>query len=49
VLAECGDPVIALVTRHSVRELPLALGSPVTVSFKASAVHLIEREEVETS
>jgi tungstate transport system ATP-binding protein len=45
VLAECGDPVIALVTRHSVEELPLAPGSPVTVSFKASAVHLIEREE----
>jgi tungstate transport system ATP-binding protein len=45
VLAECGDPVIALVTRHSVQELRLAPGSPVTVSFKASAVHLIEREQ----
>jgi tungstate transport system ATP-binding protein len=44
VLADCGVPVIALVTRHSVQELPLAPGSPVTVSFKASAVHLIERE-----
>jgi molybdopterin-binding protein len=44
VLADCGDPVIALVTRHSVQELPLAPGYPVTVSFKASAVHLIERE-----
>ena len=49
VLAQCGDPVIALVTRHSVQELPLVPGSPVTVSFKASAVHLIEREEVRTS
>jgi molybdopterin-binding protein len=45
VLAECGDPVIALVTRHSVQELSLAPGSPVTVSFKASAIHLIERDE----
>jgi tungstate transport system ATP-binding protein len=44
VLVECGDPVVALVTRHSVAELPLAPGSAVTVSFKASAVHLIERE-----
>lgn len=44
VLAECGHPLAALVTRHSVQELPLAPGSPVTVSFKASAVHLIERE-----
>jgi tungstate transport system ATP-binding protein len=43
VFAECGDPVIALVTRHSVQELGLVPGSPVTVSFKASAVHLIER------
>jgi tungstate transport system ATP-binding protein len=43
VLAACGDPVIALVTRTSVRELPLGPGSAVTVSFKASAVHLIER------
>jgi molybdopterin-binding protein len=49
VLVESGHPLIALVTRHSVQELPLALGSAVTVSFKASAVHLIEREEVGTS
>jgi tungstate transport system ATP-binding protein len=46
VLAECGDPVIALVTRHSVQELPIVPGSSVAVSFKASAVHVIEREEV---
>jgi tungstate transport system ATP-binding protein len=45
VLAECGHALVALVTRHSVQELPLAVGSAVTVSFKASAVHLIEREE----
>ncbi len=45
VHVECGDPVVALVTRHSVQELGLAPGSPVTVSFKASAIHLIEREE----
>ena len=44
LLADCGDPVVALVTRHSVEELGLAPGSPVTVSFKASAAHLIERE-----
>jgi molybdopterin-binding protein len=49
VLAECGHQLIVLVTRHSVQELPLTLGSAVTVSFKASAVHLIEREEVGTS
>ncbi len=48
VLADCGSPLIALVTRHSVKELPLAVGSAVTMSFKASAVHVIEREEVGT-
>jgi molybdopterin-binding protein len=49
VLAECGHALVALVTRHSVQELPLAVGSAVTVSFKASAVHLIEREAVGTT
>ena len=49
VLVECGHPLIALVTRRSVQELPLTVGSAVTVSFKASSVHLIEREEVGAS
>jgi molybdopterin-binding protein len=49
VRAECDPPLIALVTRHSVRELPLAVGSPVTLSFKASAVHLIEHEGAGTA
>jgi tungstate transport system ATP-binding protein len=44
VLADCGDPVAALVTRTSIQELALAPGGAVTVSFKASAVHLIERD-----
>jgi tungstate transport system ATP-binding protein len=49
VLVECGDPIVALVTRRSVQELPLERGSGVTVSFKGSAVHLIERGEAGTS
>ena len=48
VRVECSPAVTALVTRHSVEELPLTVGSAVAVSFKASAVHLIEREEVGT-
>lgn len=47
--AECGHVFVALVTRHSVQELSLVEGTAVTVSFKASAVHLIEREKVEGS
>jgi molybdopterin-binding protein len=45
VLVECSPAVTALVTRHSVKELPLTVGTAVAVSFKASAVHLIERDE----
>jgi molybdopterin-binding protein len=36
-------PLVALVTRASARELDLSEGTPVTASFKASAVHLILR------
>ena len=43
VLVECGQPLVALITRHSVVELALKVGSPVTASFKASAVHVIDR------
>ncbi|HSE94574.1 MAG TPA: ABC transporter ATP-binding protein [Methylomirabilota bacterium] len=46
VVVDCGYPLVAMVTRLSVQELPLAVGSAVTVSFKASAVHLIEREPI---
>ncbi|HSC70098.1 MAG TPA: TOBE domain-containing protein, partial [Candidatus Methylomirabilis sp.] len=35
--------VVALVTKQSFQELGLESGSPVVVSFKASAVHLIRR------
>lgn len=38
-----GIPVVAHITRHSAEELSLAKGSIVFVSFKATAVHLLER------
>jgi len=43
VLVDCDQLLVALITRHSVLELALKVGSPVTVSFKASAVHVIDR------
>lgn len=43
VQIDCGAQVIALVTKQSFEELCLAPGSQVTVTFKASAVHLIRR------
>ena len=39
----CGPRLVALVTRQSYEELGLGPGSPVVVTFKASAVHLILR------
>ncbi len=39
----CGFPVIALVTKQSFDDLGLEHGTPVVVTFKASAVHLIRR------
>lgn len=39
----CGSPVVALVTKQSFDDLALERGTPVVVTFKASAVHLIPR------
>ena len=39
----CGPRLVALVTTQSYDELGLGPGSPVVVTFKASAVHLIPR------
>jgi tungstate transport system ATP-binding protein len=40
---DCGFRLVASVTRRSLEELGLAIGSPVVASFKATAVHLIPR------
>ncbi|MCH7698775.1 MAG: ABC transporter ATP-binding protein [Chloroflexi bacterium] len=43
VEADCGFPLVASITRRSLEELGIAIGTPVTASFKATAVHLIPR------
>jgi tungstate transport system ATP-binding protein len=43
VRISCGLPMIALVTKQSFDDLALERGTPVVVTFKASAVHLIRR------
>jgi len=43
VVVDCGFPVVATVTRRSAGDLGLETGRRVSVSFKASAVHLIRR------
>jgi tungstate transport system ATP-binding protein len=43
VTVDCGFPLVAVVTRQSVEELGLVVGTRVVASFKASAVHLIPR------
>jgi len=41
VTVDCGDPVVASITRASSAEMRLAEGRAVTATFKATAVHLI--------
>ncbi len=43
VVVDCGFPIGALITRTSAQEMALELDNRVTVTFKASAVHLIPR------
>ena len=43
VYLECGFPLVASVTSHSLKELGLALGSPAFASFKATSVHLFRK------
>jgi tungstate transport system ATP-binding protein len=43
VQISCGPQMVALVTKQSFEEMQLAPGTPVIVTFKASAVHLIRR------
>lgn len=47
VVVDCGFPVSAAITRASAREMALENGKRVTVTFKASAVHLIPRHEMD--
>lgn len=43
VRVDCGFPLTALVTRPSAEEMGLEVGEDITVSFKASAAHVIKR------
>jgi len=43
VEVDCGFKLIASITRRSLDDLGLAVGTPVVASFKATAVHLIPR------
>ncbi len=40
----CGFPLVAYVTRHSLEDLSLEEGKGVTASFKATAIHVIRRK-----
>jgi len=45
VQLSCGFPLVAYVTHHSVEELSLKEGKEVTVSFKATAIHVVRGKE----
>ncbi len=42
---DCGFPLVAYVTNHSLEELSLRQGKEVKVSFKATAIHVVRRGE----
>ena len=42
VTVDCGRPLVARVTRHSYDELGLNIGAEVYVTFKSSAVHILD-------
>jgi len=41
VKIDCGAVVVALITKQSAAAMGLTAGSPVCVSFKAAALHVI--------
>ncbi len=42
---DCGFPLVAYITNHSLEELSLRQGKEVKVSFKATAIHVLRRGE----
>ena len=40
---DCGFPLLGVLTRRSAEELDLAIGKQVYASFKATAIHVIQR------
>ena len=43
VEVDCGFPLLGVITRNSAEELAFNIGTKVSASFKATAIHLIER------
>ena len=44
---DCGFPIVAFVTSHSLENLSLEQGKEITVSFKATAIHVVRRQGAE--
>jgi tungstate transport system ATP-binding protein len=42
---DCGFPLVAYVTRHSLDDLSLGEGKDVNASFKATAIHVVRKRE----
>ena len=45
VQLDCGFPLVAYVTNHSLENLSLEEGKEVIASFKATAIHVVRRTE----
>ena len=40
---DCGFPLVAYVTKHSLEHMSLGAGKKIEASFKATAVHVLKR------
>ena len=45
---DCGFPLVAYITNHSLESLSLREGKEVVASFKATAIHVIRKREMES-
>ena len=48
VSLDCGFPLVAYITRHSLENLGLEEGKEVKASFKATAIHVVRRKGSQT-
>jgi len=39
---DCGFPLVAYVTKHSLESMPLCVGKKIVASFRATAVHVLK-------
>ena len=42
---DCGFPLVAYITKHSLEQMSLGAGKKIEASFKATAVHVLKSRD----